>query len=237
MNIALLGYGKMGKVIEGIALQRNHTISVIVDNDNDWITKKDQLSKVDLAIDFSTPDTILANIDNCFELNIPIVIGTTGWYNQIESIKKKCEYKNQSLLWASNFSIGVNIFFKVNQMLAKLMNNYSDYEVEMGEIHHTGKLDAPSGTAISLANDIIEQLDRKNNWELDNSTSKESLSIYSQRIDPVPGTHSIVYNSNIDTLEIKHTAKNREGFAMGAILAAEWLQNRHGFYEFKKVFF
>ncbi len=237
MNIALLGYGKMGKVIEGIALQRNHTISVIVDNDNDWITKKDQLSKVDIAIDFSTPDNILANIDNCFELNIPIVIGTTGWYDQIESIKEKCESKNQSLLWASNFSIGVNIFFKVNQMLAKLMNNYNDYEVEMEEIHHTGKLDAPSGTAISLANDIIEQLDRKNNWELDNSTSKESLSIYSKRIDPIPGTHSIVYDSNIDTIEIKHTAKNREGFAMGAILAAEWLQGHQGFYEFKKVFF
>ena len=236
MQIALLGYGKMGKTIEEIALAKGHKISVIIDNDNDWKLKKDQLNNVDIAIDFSTPETVVANINHCFEHKIPIIVGTTGWYLHIPELKERCEQGNHALLWASNFSIGVNMFFKVNQLLAKLMNDYDNYQVEMEEVHHTGKLDAPSGTAISLAQDIIQQLDRKHNWKLGEEKISSQLAVQSKRIDPVPGTHRITYESEIDSIEIVHTAKNRKGFAIGAITAAEWLIHKTGFYEFKQLF-
>lgn len=237
MKIALLGYGRMGKAIEEIALERGHEIALIINDSEDWNKKSDQLKEVDVAIDFSIPDSILANIDHCFKHQIPLVVGTTGWYEHAEELKARCEKENHAFLWASNFSIGVNIFFKVNQELARWMNGYKDYEVGMEEIHHTGKVDAPSGTAISLANGIIEQLDRKNTWTLGKSNNNEELSIEAKRIDPVPGTHTILYESDIDSIEIKHTAKNRKGFAMGSVVAAEWLKDHKGWYEFKDVFF
>ncbi len=237
MNIALFGYGKMGKAIEEIALAKGHTIRLSIDNEQQWVANKALLSTVDVAIDFSTPQAVLTNIDRCFEAKVPIVVGTTAWYNAIPKLKVKCEQENQSLLWASNFSIGVNIFFKINKELARLMNTYPDYSVAVEEIHHSGKLDAPSGTAISIANDIIEEIDRKNKWILGESNKADELSITAKRIDPIPGTHQVIYDSEIDTIEIIHSAKSRKGFAKGAILAAEWIINHKGFYEFKEVFF
>ncbi len=237
MNIALFGYGKMGKAIEEIALAKGHTIRLSIDNEQQWVANKALLSTVDVAIDFSTPQAVLTNIERCFEAKVPIVVGTTAWYNAIPKLKVKCEQENQSLLWASNFSIGVNIFFKINKELARLMNTYPDYSVAVEEIHHSGKLDAPSGTAISIANDIIEEIDRKNKWILGESNKADELSITAKRIDPIPGTHQVIYDSEIDTIEIIHSAKSRKGFAKGAILAAEWIINHKGFYEFKEVFF
>lgn len=237
MQIALLGYGKMGKVIEELATAKGHHIALTIDNEQEWEEKKSRFANVDVAIDFSTPETVIDNINRCFELKIPIVIGTTGWYKQIEELKYRCEKDNHTLLWASNFSIGVNIFFKINESLAQLMNHYDDYQVNLEEIHHTGKLDAPSGTAISLANDIIAKLDRKKNWQLGQTDDVHSLSVIAKRIDPVPGTHTIKYESDIDSIEIIHTAKSRKGFAIGALTAAEWILEKKGFYEFKEVFF
>lgn len=237
MNIALLGYGKMGKTIEELALTRNHNIALTIDNRKEWIAKAHLLKQVDVAIDFSTPDAVAENIKNCFEYNIPIVVGTTAWQSKIEEIKNHCIQKEGSMLWASNFSIGVNIFYIINSSLARLMNNYSEYNPKIEEIHHTAKLDSPSGTAISLANEIITQLDRKTAWVLGENEDIKHLSIKSKRIDPMPGTHSITYDSEIDSIEIIHTAKSRKGFAMGAIIAAEWLIDKKGFYEFKDVFF
>jgi len=236
MKIALLGYGKMGKAIERIAIQKGHTIYLTIDNAEEWKEKGQQLKNVDVAIDFSTPKNIISNIEYCFSNNIPLVVGTTAWYNKIEILKEKCIKENQSLLWASNFSIGVNIFFKVNQELAKLMNKYDDYNISIEEIHHTAKLDAPSGTAISIAKDIIKEVDRKKQWKLDEE-STDTLKITAKRTDPVPGTHTVIYESDIDKIEIIHTAKSRDGFAKGAIVAAEWLINNKGWYEFKDVFF
>ena len=227
----------MGKVIEKIATDRGHNIITTIDNKQEWEDKSKLINSAEIAIDFSTPENILANIDECFKRNIPLVVGTTGWYSNIDLLKEKCTNSNQSFLWASNFSFGVNIFFKINQELAKLMNNYSEYNVSMEEIHHTAKLDAPSGTAISLANDIIENIERKSQWILGKVKNDTELSIEAKRIDPVPGTHSITYESTIDSIEIKHTAKNRDGFAMGAVIAAEWLVGKKGWYEFKDIFF
>jgi len=237
MKIALLGYGKMGKVIEKIAISSGHEITVSIDNEKEWKDNSLLINTVDIAIDFSTPENILANIDECFQRNIPLVVGTTGWYNEMEVLKKRCNTSEKSFIWASNFSIGVNIFFRINQELAKLMNKYNSYDISLEEIHHTAKLDAPSGTAISLANDIIENIDRKSKWVLGNTESKEELQINSKRIDPIPGTHRIIYDSEIDNIEITHTANSRDGFAMGAVVAAEWLVDKKGWYEFKDVFF
>ncbi len=252
MNIALLGYGKMGKAIEEIAIERGHIITATIDSQNDWIQKKERLLKADVAIDFSTPASIISNINNCIEYNLPLVVGTTGWHDSVKDIKSIIEDKNQAFIWASNFSIGVNIFFKVNKELAKLMNKYDDYQVSVNEVHHTGKLDAPSGTAISIAKELIDNLDRKTRWELDEDSDFENpinkidnsekennpiIKIQAERIDPVPGTHTTVFESDIDSIEITHTAKNRKGFATGAVIAAEWLKDKKGFYEFKEVFF
>ncbi len=227
----------MGKTIEKIAINRGHTISLIIDNKEQWEKKYHLLKEADIAIDFSTPEVVIDNINRCFDNNIPIIVGTTAWQNKIAEIKNHCLLNNKSLLWASNFSIGVNIFFKINRELAKLMNQYQEYDPIIEETHHTAKLDAPSGTAISLAKDIIQEIDRKDSWKLNKSNSSNQLVIESKRIDPIPGTHKIIYNSDIDNIEIVHRAKNRNGFAMGAVIAAEWLQNKTGFYEFKEVFF
>jgi len=228
MNIALIGYGKMGKEIEQIALSRGHTIVLKVDVSNATTYTLDELKKADVAIEFSTPEAAINNIYKCFDANVPVVVGTTGWLSKLDEVKQKCASQQQTLFYASNYSIGVNLFFKLNEYLAKLMNSYPDYNVSMEEIHHVHKLDAPSGTAISLANQVIEQLDEKQKWVNEVSNSKHDLSIISKRIDEVPGTHTVTYNSAVDEISITHIAHNRKGFALGAVVASEWIKGKKG---------
>ncbi|MGB4775770.1 MAG: 4-hydroxy-tetrahydrodipicolinate reductase [Daejeonella sp.] len=243
MRIALLGYGKMGKIIEQFAVDRGHEIGLIIDADNQDELSIASLKKIDVAIDFSTPASVINNIEICFEASVPIVVGTTGWYEKLQEIKNNCEIGNNSLLYASNFSIGVNVFFFVNKVLAKIMNAYPQYEVQVEEIHHTQKLDSPSGTAMTIAEGVIEELDRKNEWinELVGDGNEviakpDQLLIESHRLEEVPGTHTVIYSSEVDTIEFKHKAHNRTGFAMGAVLAAEWLQDRTGFFSINDLF-
>ena len=228
MNIALIGYGKMGKEIEKIGISRGHTITCVVTTDNAKTYSLKDLQKADVAIEFSTPESATTNIYNCFNANIPVVVGTTGWLNQLEEIKKKCTEQNQTLFYASNYSIGVNLFFKLNEYLAKLMNSHCEYNVSLEEIHHVHKLDAPSGTAISLANQILEHTTSKKQWVNHETTTNDELTIVSKRIDEVPGTHTITYKSEVDQLSITHIAHSRKGFALGAVIAAEWIKNKKG---------
>lgn len=230
MKIALSGYGKMGKEIEKIALDRGHQIVAKFNDPDDWDGKMEELQQADVAIEFSMPHSVVSNIFKCFDANVPVVVGTTGWFGQLEHVKEVCSKHNRSILYASNFSIGVNLFFEVNRTLAKLMNEHEGYTVQMEETHHTAKVDSPSGTAIKLANDIIDQLDRKDVWVNENSEKDYELEILSHRVENVPGTHNVKYSSEIDELEISHTAKSRVGFAKGAVLAAEWLANKKGVY-------
>ncbi|WP_136668282.1 4-hydroxy-tetrahydrodipicolinate reductase [Flavobacterium sp. H122] len=231
MKIALLGYGKMGKVIEIIALERGHEI-VLKKSSQDTF---EGLSNADAAIDFSVPDSAVRNISECFATNIPVVSGTTGWLEKYDEITALCTEKNGAFIYGSNFSLGVNIFFELNDYLAKMMANLEQYKVSMEEIHHTQKLDAPSGTAISLADGIIKNSNYES-WTLD--TPKENqIHIEAKRIENIPGTHSIFYDSTVDQIEIKHTAHNREGFALGAVIAAEWLADKKGIFTMKDVLF
>lgn len=243
MKIALLGYGKMGQIIERFALERGHEVVLKINSTNQEDLNVANLSKADVAIDFSIPDAAIGNIYLCFEANVPIVVGSTGWYGQLQEVKNECLSSNNTLLYGSNFSIGVNIFFHINQVLAKVMNNYPAYDVQVEEIHHTQKLDSPSGTAMTIAEGIIEELDSKKEWvnelvgnPFDEVIKKEQVLIESHRIENVPGTHTVVYSSEVDDIEIKHTAHNRAGFALGAIVAAEWLQNKQGFYNIADIF-
>jgi 4-hydroxy-tetrahydrodipicolinate reductase len=230
MKIALFGYGKMGKEIEQIALLRGHEIVLKIDLNNIKNISKEDLKKCDATIEFSTPASAMVNMKKCFDAGIPVVVGTTGWYDKLEEVKKICEEKNGCLFYASNFSIGVNIFFKVNEYLAKVMNNYPDYNISMEEIHHVHKLDSPSGTAISLANQIIENNKRKKKYVNTKTEKADELEIISKREDEVPGTHTVKYFSSIDDIEIKHTAHNRKGFAMGAVLATEFVKGKKGIF-------
>lgn len=225
MKIVLLGYGKMGKEIEKIALDRKHEIVLKVDETNANSITNEDLKKGDVAIEFSTPHTVINNIYKCLDAQLPIVVGTTGWYEQFDKIKSDCAAKKSSLFYATNFSVGVNLFFKVNKYLAEIMNNYRDYDVSMEEIHHIHKLDKPSGTAITLAEQIIQKIDRKNGWSIDKQ-NPETLFIKDIREGEVPGTHIIKYSSPIDDIEIMHKAHNRKGFALGAVLAAEFMHNK-----------
>ncbi len=234
MNIALLGYGKMGKEIEAIALKRGHTIVLKVDENNVNNISESDHQKADVAIEFSTPHTVIENIKKCFNAQLPVVVGTTGWYENFEEITKLCSEKNGSLFHATNFSMGVNLFFKVNSYLAEMMNKYEDYDVSMEEVHHIHKLDKPSGTAITLANQILVKLGRKNNWSI-NKTDKETLFIKDIREGEVPGTHIIKYHSEVDDIEIMHKAHNRKGFALGALVAAEFLHNKKGIYTMSDI--
>jgi 4-hydroxy-tetrahydrodipicolinate reductase len=246
MKIALLGYGKMGRIIEKIAIDRKHEIVLKIDYDNLHELTAENLQKADAAIEFSTPATVIGNIGNCFKAGVPVVVGTTGWYDEMQQVKKQCEQGNNSLIYAPNFSIGVNVFFHVNRVLAKLMNNYPYYEVQVEEIHHTKKLDAPSGTAITIAEGIIENLASKKEWinvlttdgeETANDNIKnDQLMIESFRIDSVPGTHTVIYDSEVDSIEFKHTAHNRNGFALGAVMAAEWIRDKKGFHSVQDMF-
>jgi 4-hydroxy-tetrahydrodipicolinate reductase len=229
MKIALLGYGKMGKEIEKIALERQHEIVLKVNRENSSTFTLDELKKADVAIEFSTPHSVISNIGKCFEADVPVVVGSTGWYDGFEEIKKRCITDNKGLFYATNFSLGVNLFFKVNKYLAELMNNYPEYEVSMEEIHHIHKLDKPSGTAITLAEQAIERIKRKTKWSI-TETTKETLFIEDKREGEVPGTHIMKYHSAIDDIEIMHKAHSRKGFALGSVVAAEFMIGKKGIY-------
>jgi 4-hydroxy-tetrahydrodipicolinate reductase len=229
MKIALLGYGKMGKVIEKIALERGHEIVLKKDSQDTF----DGLNNADVAIDFSVPDAAVQNITMCLENNTPIVSGTTGWLHDFHKMVNLCKEKNGAFIYGSNFSLGVNLFFELNDYLGKMMAKFKQYEISMEEIHHTQKLDKPSGTAISLANAIINHTSKKS-WSIENPSTND-LYIDVKRIDAVPGTHSVFYHSIVDTIEIKHTAHSREGFAYGAVIAAEWLIGKKGVFTMKDV--
>ncbi len=230
MKIALIGYGKMGKAIEGIAVERGHEIVLRIDAENTEALNNDNLQHADVAIEFTNPDSAMKNITQCFDAGIPVVCGTTGWLEDWEQIKADCENKNATFLYASNFSIGVNLFFELNKKLTQLMSNRNEYASVVEEIHHTAKKDAPSGTAITIAENIIALNPNKKNWVLGETADTNTISIISKRIDPAPGTHIVSYNSAIDSLEIKHTAHNRIGFATGALLAAEFVMGKKGVY-------
>lgn len=235
LNIALIGYGKMGKTIEAIALQRGHEIKLKIDIDSIAQFTKNNLQQCDVAIEFTGPHSAKENILQCLDAGIPVVSGSTGWLANWNEVELFCKEKNGSLLYASNFSIGVNIFFELNKKLAQLMKNHADYDISMEEIHHTQKKDAPSGTAITLAEQILAEIPHKKNWVNYNSENADDLVIISKREDPAPGTHSIRYSSIVDDIEIIHTAHNRQGFATGAVLAAEFIFNKKGVFSMKDV--
>lgn len=236
MKIALLGYGKMGKAIENEAILRGHTIISKIDvssTTEDW----ENLKQADVVIEFTRPESALENIKKIIELNIPIIVGTTGWYENYNQVKNWVSDYNASLLHATNFSIGVQLFFRINSFIANVFNSFPEYNLSIEEIHHTQKLDAPSGTAITLAEKIIQNYPAKKSWELYNTknTNPDNLSILALRKDDVPGTHIVKYDSSIDSIHLSHIAHNRRGFAMGAVLAAEWIQNKKGIFGMENV--
>lgn len=228
MRIGLIGYGKMGKEIEQIALQRGHIISFKATSKTPLT--QELLQEADVAIEFTTPHTVLTNIEKCFDANLPLVVGTTGWYDNFESIKTKCAQGGQSLFYATNFSVGVNLFWKLTEQFAKLMNSYPEYEACMQEIHHVHKLDKPSGTAITTAEKLMANQSQKDKWTLESKHGKSELFIDVIRTDEVPGTHTVYYKSAIDEISLTHLAYNRKGFALGSVLAAEFLKGKRGVY-------
>lgn len=235
MKIALLGYGKMGHIIEEIALQRKHEIVLRINDENLNELTLENIQKADVAIEFTNPQSAVDNILFCLDHNVAIVCGTTGWLFQLNKIEERCKEVNGTFLYASNFSVGVNIFFEINKKLASLVKTHTGYDVTIEEIHHTQKKDAPSGTAITLAEQIINEPGKKNKWVNNETENKNELSIISKRMDEVPGTHSVKYFSNIDDIEIIHTAHNRKGFAEGAVLAAEFIKDKKGIFSMKDV--
>jgi 4-hydroxy-tetrahydrodipicolinate reductase len=235
MKIALLGYGKMGHEIEKIAIARQHEIVLRIDIDNQHESTAENLKKADVAIDFSTPGSAFDNILKCFNAGVPVVSGTTGWLDKISEVREICKRDNRTLFYASNYSLGVNVFFGLNRYLAELMNKLSGYDVEMTEIHHIHKLDAPSGTAITLANDLIEKSDIKQKWELNQVSDGSSLKISAIREGEVPGTHIITWESDVDKIEIRHEAFSRKGFALGAVLASEFIRDKKGVFSMEDL--
>lgn len=230
MKIALLGYGRMGKAIEIVAVERGHDVVAKIDQDETY----GNLSEADVAINFSVPDAAVENIKTALKINIPVVCGTTGWLDQLNEIEDFCKAKNSAFVYASNFSVGVNLFFKLNEVLAKLMSSHKSYEASMKEVHHIHKLDAPSGTAITLAEGIIDQSDYTQ-WSIHKDTIENMLPIEVDRTGEVPGTHTIKYESNIDSITIEHEAHSRKGFALGAVIAAEWIQDKKGVFSMNDV--
>ena len=230
MNIALLGYGKMGKTIEQIAIKRGHNVVLAIDKDDENY----DITKADVAIDFSIPTVAFNNISNCINNNVPVISGTTGWLDQYDDAVALCTEKKGAFIYASNYSLGVNIFFELNKTLAKMMSALKQYNVSMEEIHHTQKLDAPSGTAISLANGIIKKHDSYDNWKLDKN-GENTIPIVAKRIEDVPGTHTVTYESEVDTINIEHIAHTRQGFALGAVVAAEWIADKTGVFTMNDV--
>ncbi len=235
MKIALIGYGKMGKAIEEIAVAKGHEILLKLDISNPEDFTTENLAKCDVAIEFTSPHSAVENLKKCFAAGLPVVCGSTGWLSKWEEIVNDCTTKNASMVYASNYSIGVNLFFELNTYLAKLMSKHTDYDVILDEIHHTQKRDAPSGTAITLAEQVLANITRKKQWVNHLSDNTDELEIISERIDPAPGTHKIKYHSPIDDIEIIHTAHNRQGFAGGAVLAAEFILGKKGIYNMKQV--
>ena len=236
MKIALIGYGKMGKTIEQIALQRGHQIVSIIDINNTADFDSEAFRSADVAIEFTTPATALGNYMRCFEANVPVVSGTTGWLSHLDEVKAKCEQEGKTFFYASNFSVGVNIFFALNRYLAKIMNGFPAYDVRMTEVHHIHKLDAPSGTAITLAEGILDNVERKERWTLETAEQPTDLPIHAIREGEVPGIHEIIYESEADSISIKHDAKSRAGFALGAVIAAEFTAGKKGFLGMNDLF-
>lgn len=235
MNIAIIGYGKMGKIIEKIATERNHRIGLIIDINNVFDLNSEKLKDIDCAIEFTSPDTAYNNFIKCFENNVPVVSGTTGWLNKLEDIKRRCKNNNQTFFYASNYSMGVNILFKLNEYLARIMNHIDGYRVSIAETHHTHKLDQPSGTAISLANQINTYNKKTTNWSF-NPQSEEEIKMTSNRKGEIVGLHEIKYKSAIDQISLSHEAFSRKGFAKGAIMAAEFVQDKKGFFGMQDLF-
>ena len=225
----------MGREIEKVALERGHEIVVKYNLPEDWDNFGDKLKEADAAIEFSMPAVAVENIYKCFEADVPVIVGTTGWTDKAEEVKKYAEENNKAILFSSNFSIGVNVFFEINKRLASIMNKYDVYSAQVEEIHHTQKLDAPSGTAITIAEGMLDNLERKSDWVNESTDNDKELSIISKRIEDVPGTHIVEYDCHIDTIEIKHTAKNRVGFATGSVVAAEWIVGKTGFFSMNDV--
>ena len=236
MKIALIGYGKMGKTIEQIALQRGHQIVSIIDINNTADFESEAFRSADVAIEFTTPATALGNYMRCFAANVPVVSGTTGWLEHLDEVKAKCEQEGKTFFYASNFSVGVNIFFALNRYLAKIMNGFPAYDVRMTEVHHIHKLDAPSGTAITLAEGNLDNVERKERWTLETAEQPTDLPIHAIREGEVPGIHEIIYESEADTISIKHDAKSRTGFALGAVIAAEFTAGKKGFLGMNDLF-
>jgi 4-hydroxy-tetrahydrodipicolinate reductase len=235
MKIALIGYGKMGKAIEEIALEKGHEIVLKIDINNQQDFTRENISNAQVAIEFTGPHTAFENVKKCIEWGIPVVSGSTGWLDKWSEIVATCNANEGCFIYSSNYSIGVNLFFEINKKLAKLMENYNDYDVALTELHHTEKKDAPSGTAISLAEQILSSVTRKKQWVNSPSHMPSDIVISSERIDPAPGTHTVSYSSPIDTIEIKHTAHTRKGFASGALLAAVFAMNKKGIFTMKDV--
>lgn len=235
MNIALIGYGKMGRIIEEIAAERKHHTVLKISSSNVHELTAGNLRKADVAIEFTNPHSAFHNVSACLNAGVPVICGSTGWNERLPEAEALCRSRGGSLLAASNFSIGVNIFFEINKHLAALMNRQPDYDASITEIHHTGKKDAPSGTAITLAEQALNNLQRKTRWVNRPAVTPDELSITSQRTDPAPGTHIIKYSSEIDEIEIIHTAHNRHGFATGAVLAAEFIAGKTGVFSMKDV--
>lgn len=235
MKIALIGYGKMGKEIEQILIARGHTIPLIIDLNNTNDLDAAHLKEIDVAIEFTTPSTAYGNVVKCLEAGVPVVCGTTAWLDKLPQVEQLCKEKNGAFFYASNYSIGVNIFFEINRRLAQLMNRFGEYDVTIEETHHTQKKDAPSGTAVTLAEGILENLDRKQKWICGTTTVPEELEVVAIRRSVVPGTHTVTYESDVDLLSITHMAKSRRGFALGAVLAAEFLHGKTGIFSMKDL--
>ena len=235
MKIALVGYGKMGKEIEQILIARGHTISLIIDVNNTADLDADHLRDIDVAIEFTTPQTAYGNIVKCIEAGVPVVCGTTAWLDKLPEVEQLCKTKQGAFFYASNYSIGVHIFFAINRYLAELINRFGEYDVTIEETHHTQKKDAPSGTAVTLAEGILSNLGRKRKWVCGTTTVPEELEIAAIRRSIVPGTHTVTYESDVDSITMTHTAKSRRGFALGAVLAAEFLRGKKGVYSMEDL--
>lgn len=230
MNIGLIGYGQMGKEIEKVAISRGHSVNLIIDKDNIQDLNDKNLANVDVVIEFSRPESAVANYLTCFKSGKPVVSGTTGWLDKMDKVVDSCNKNGAAFFYASNFSLGVNLFFELNKQLAKLMSQFSEYNVSMNEIHHTKKLDAPSGTGITLAEGVIEAYPELKSWKNDKEVNDGELALTSERIGEVPGTHEVFYDSEVDNITIRHEAKSRQGFVLGAVLAAEFLNGKKGIF-------
>lgn len=235
MKVTIIGYGKMGKEIEKVLLQAGHTVVATIDNEQEWEERLEIFLQSDVAIEFSMPQTVIANLNRCFKHHIPVVSGTTGWQDQRDEVIARCKAQNGSLVYGSNFSIGANLFFAINEAMAKMMNEQSQYDVSIDETHHITKKDAPSGTAITTAQLILAQLQRKHGWKLDEASADE-IAVRAHRVGDAAGIHTVTYTSDEDQIEITHTANSRLGFAKGAVKAAAWLVKNPGIYEFKDIF-